>query len=77
MIIRQFSFEDLIRSVSVEADIFVPIISYKEIPQESWRCLPLLINSGTARPPDLVVCAHLDLVGTVLNDFEPFIHSLY
>jgi hypothetical protein len=57
------NFEELVRKVAQEVDVFVPIVSFKEVPKEDWRRLPNLIKRGASRPPDLIVCTHFDQVG--------------
>ena len=58
----QYSFEDLLRKVSKQVDAFVPIVSFKELPKEDWRRLPVFIKEGIGRAPDLVLCTHLDQI---------------
>ncbi|KLO16285.1 hypothetical protein SCHPADRAFT_901671 [Schizopora paradoxa] len=73
-------FQDLVREVAKEVNAVVPIVSFKEIPKEDWRQqLPDIVKAGLQRPPDLVLCTHLDyakdrayeLVGSVAKTFWP------
>ncbi|OBZ66419.1 Clamp-binding protein CrfC [Grifola frondosa] len=57
------SFEDLIKRVAKEVNAVIPIVSFKEVSKDDWRQqLPELIKSGLGRPPELVLCTHLDQV---------------
>ncbi len=61
---KQFhSFEDLVRIAAREADTVVPIVSFKEVAKGDWRRqLPAIVNTGLKRPPDFVLCTHMDQV---------------
>ncbi|KLO15519.1 hypothetical protein SCHPADRAFT_938629 [Schizopora paradoxa] len=59
---EDFKFEDLIRRVSKDFTLVVPVISFKELSLADWRFLPSIINNGTGRPPPFVLCTHFDLI---------------
>ncbi|KIJ60881.1 hypothetical protein HYDPIDRAFT_43073 [Hydnomerulius pinastri MD-312] len=57
------SFEDLVRLVASEVNAVVPIVSFKEVSKDDWRQqLPDIVQSAIGRPPELVLCTHLDQV---------------
>ncbi len=58
----KFKFEDLIRRVSNDFTLVVPVISFKELPLADWKSLPDIISKGAGRPPPFVLCTHYDLV---------------
>ncbi len=56
-------FQDLIRDVAKVVNAVVPIVSFKEISKDDWRHqLSDIVEAGMQRPPDLVLCTHLDNV---------------
>lgn len=57
-----FKFEDLIRRVSNDFTLVVPVISFKELPLADWKSLPDIISKGAVRPPPFVLCTHYDLI---------------
>ena len=62
---QHHDFESLVRIVSSDSDNIVPIISFKEIPGKSWRCLPELVACGSKRSANAVICTHLDHVSQI------------
>lgn len=57
------SFQDLVRIAAREANTVVPVISFKEAAKSDWRLqLPKIVQTGLERPPDFVLCTHLDQV---------------
>ncbi|KLO16286.1 hypothetical protein SCHPADRAFT_823483 [Schizopora paradoxa] len=70
------SFEDLVRIAAKEADTVVPIISFKEVAKGDWRKqLPQIVQTGLKRPPDFVLCTHMDQVQTKSRVTEQ-VHSV-
>ena len=61
----QHDFESLVRLVSFDSNDIVPVISFKEIPGKTWRCLPELVASGFKRRANAVICTHLDHVSQI------------
>ena len=58
-------FESLVRLVASDSNDIVPIISFKELPGNNWRCLPKLVACGFKRSANAVICTHLDQVSQI------------
>jgi hypothetical protein len=66
----------MVRTVTEKLDVVIPIISFKEVSRSDWRYLPQLVHESIARPPDMVVCSHLDQVCAIVSIFSRMIYLL-